>query len=169
MAARAERISIRGLARRLRVTHKAVQNGIASGRLRRSIGWEKGKPVVKNAALAAQEWVAGASKPKANGKAAGDGAAAGPSLNEAQREVALGRAEAIRLANSQRAGRLIDGEAARRDAFECARTVRDALLNIPDRISAELAAEHDAAQVRARLDEELRNALESLARVLSDG
>lgn len=47
--------------------------------------------------------------------------------------------------------------------FECARITRDSVLNVADRISAELAAESDAAKVHARLRAELLQALANIA------
>jgi hypothetical protein len=48
-------------------------------------------------------------------------------------------------------------------AFTRARTVRDNLLNIPDRLAATLAAESDADKVHQILTGEIRKALDELA------
>lgn len=50
-------------------------------------------------------------------------------------------------------------------AFASARQIRDALLNIPDRISSILAAESDHDRTREILTTEIRQALESLEKV----
>jgi hypothetical protein len=50
-------------------------------------------------------------------------------------------------------------------AFARARQIRDALLNIPDRISSILAAESDHDRTREILTSEIRQALESLEKV----
>jgi hypothetical protein len=50
-------------------------------------------------------------------------------------------------------------------AFSRARQIRDALLNIPDRISSILAAESDHDRTREILTTEIRQALESLEKV----
>jgi len=47
-------------------------------------------------------------------------------------------------------------------AFETARRVRDALLNIPDRLAALLAAEQDRIRAHELLTKEIRSALERL-------
>ncbi len=48
-------------------------------------------------------------------------------------------------------------------AFTRGRTVRDNLLNIPDRLAATLAAETDVDRVHHLLSVEIRKALEELA------
>lgn len=157
----APRVSLRAFAKRIGVSHTAIEKGIASGRLKESIVREKGRPYIADAELAAKEWAAGASKPS--------GPSASGRLTETAVRVAIQREESLRIGNQERLGRLVDAARARRDAFACARTVRDSILNVPDRIAAELAAESDPARVFARLDAELRKALESIAEVLAGG
>lgn len=164
----AGRVSLRALARHLDVSEAAVRKGVKSGRLSRSIGSSKGRPVVLDVATAALEWAAGATKPRVP-RSAPSAPASGGSLVDAQLRVARARAMSIRLLNRQRSGRLISAEAARREAFESARSIRDAVLAVPDRLSAELAAEPDAARVHARLRAELMAALEMVAEVLARG
>lgn len=164
--ARPERLSQRALARRLGVDPKAVRKAIASGRLKASIGRD-GK---LDAAVAAKEWAAGASKP--NPRAPGGQPAAGrggPTLTEAQRRVALERAASIRLSNRQKRAQLVPAAEVRRDAFAAARSVRDAVLGVADRVASELAAESDPARVHARLLEELRGALVVAIQVIERG
>ncbi len=181
-------MSLRAYARRIDVDPKAVRKAIACGRLRASLGRTgKGQPCIADPELADREWAAGAAKPKASGRASSPppppardppppSAPPEPppkdkpdTLTAAQLRVAVQREEQIRLSNLEKTGALIDADQARHEAFECARAVRDALLNIPDRLAAELAAESDAARVHDRLDAELRAALESLAEALSHG
>jgi transcriptional regulator with XRE-family HTH domain len=154
----AKGLSLRALAKRLGVSHTAVRKGVESGRLSASIA--RGKVI--DVGLARTEWAAGATKepPKETG---------GGTLVQAQLEATRERTIGLRLANRLKRGRLVDAETARRDAFDCARAVRDAVLNIPDRVAAELAAETDPDRVHARLDDELRKALEAAAEVLARG
>jgi phage terminase Nu1 subunit (DNA packaging protein) len=65
---------------------------------------------------------------------------------------------------AQKTGRLIDAEKVKTAAFNKARQVRDALLNIPDRISPILAAESDQGRVAVTLTAEIKTALELLSR-----
>ncbi len=72
------------------------------------------------------------------------------------------RARREKLLFEQLQGRLIDVGDVKVAAFNKARIVRDALLNIPDRISAVLTAEGDQEKVHALLSAEIRQALEDL-------
>jgi len=49
-----------------------------------------------------------------------------------------------------------------KDAFDMARIIRDAVLNIPDRISAELASIKDIHVISEKLTSELTTCLEEL-------
>ena len=63
-------------------------------------------------------------------------------------------------------GALVKADQAARAAFEFSRTLREAILNVPPRIAAELAAESNAARVHVRLETALREALASVASIL---
>jgi phage terminase Nu1 subunit (DNA packaging protein) len=173
----ARRITIRALARFLNVSHPAVVKAVKSGRLSKSIGFENGVPFIRDLALAGREWAAGATKahvsnaPSSAASPPGDG---GPpdteiTLTRAQIQLSLQREESLKLANDEKRGRLIDAEVVRRESFDCARSIRDALLNLPDRLAGELAAEPDSAVVWRRLDEELRKALQAAADIVAAG
>ncbi|MFZ5586133.1 MAG: terminase small subunit [Thermodesulfobacteriota bacterium] len=58
---------------------------------------------------------------------------------------------------------LISADEVAKAAFDAARTLRDAILAIPDRISEELAVETDSDAVHQRLTLELTNALKQQA------
>lgn len=72
------------------------------------------------------------------------------------------QAELARLKYEEQAGLLVNAEAIREEAFKIARTVRDALLALPDRVSAEFAGELNQFRIHQRLTEEIRKALVSL-------
>ena len=59
-------------------------------------------------------------------------------------------------------GKLVNADKVKREAFRAARQVRDSLLNLPDRLAAELAAETNQFKVHQRLVKEIRRALEEL-------
>ncbi len=63
----------------------------------------------------------------------------------------------------EKTAKLISRDEVQVAAFTKARTVRDNLLNIPDRLAATLAAEADAGKVHAILTGEIRKALDELA------
>jgi len=68
-------------------------------------------------------------------------------------------AEMKKLDFEERSGKLLRDEDVQKGAFEMYRKTRDSLLNIIDRISAQLAAEKKEANVRIILENEIRNAL----------
>ncbi len=63
----------------------------------------------------------------------------------------------------EKTAKLISRDEVQVAAFTKARTVRDNLLNIPDRLAATLAAEGDADKVHQILTREIRKALDELA------
>lgn len=161
-------VSVSAFARSIGVSHTAVQKAIATGRLKGSVTKGARGPRIVDVALAKKEWKTGVSKPtkpKGNGK----GKSGGGLLIEAQHQVAVERARGLRMTNALKAGELVEVAKARRESFNAARTVRDNVLNIPDRVSAELAGETDARRVHALLKAELEKALESVAEILEDG
>lgn len=90
-------------------------------------------------------------------------AAAGPSLAQSRAIREVYAARLAKLEYEKAVGKVIEADAVKLQAFKIARSVRDALLNLPDRVSAELAAEVDPVRVHLRLSAEIRKALESLS------
>lgn len=171
-----EQASLRAFARAIGVTDKAVRKAVAGGRLRDSVGKDgKGKPLIVDVTLAKAEWVRNAGRP-ARGRAddAADrsadpthaGTTGASTLAEAQRLAALELARHRRLANDAREGSHVSVVKVKREAFEAMRLVREAMLNIPSRVSGELAAEADEAVVLRTLDTVIREALASTADAL---
>jgi phage terminase Nu1 subunit (DNA packaging protein) len=72
-------------------------------------------------------------------------------------------AELKELELLERKGELISASEVKSAAFESGRRVRDAIGNVPSRISALLAAENDPMKVKELLTNELRQALEGLS------
>ncbi|SKA72301.1 Phage DNA packaging protein, Nu1 subunit of terminase [Thiothrix eikelboomii] len=77
------------------------------------------------------------------------------------------RAELARLDTEEKKSMLVDAEVQRRDAFRIARAVRTAVLNIPLRISQDLANDHDPLSVHRKLESALIEALTELADEIS--
>ena len=73
------------------------------------------------------------------------------------------KAKLLEIKARVEAGKYVDADEVKVAAFNKARVVRDALMNIPERLAAVLAAETDAARVHAMLTSEIRAALEDLA------
>lgn len=161
--AKGPRLSLRASAKVLGVSHVAVGKAIATGRLRApAVAWDrKGKPYLADIELAKQQWEDNASQPTKHA-AEGKGAA----LADVQRDVAIERAQRLRFDNDIRRGRYMLVDEAQRTGFESGRVIREGLLNLPARLSAELAAENDERKVFARLDTEIRAALEAVAEAL---
>ena len=85
-----------------------------------------------------------------------------PSFNESRAKSEHFRAELARLDLEQKEEKLCEVEKVKREAFSMARSVRDALNSIPDRVSNQFAAETDPVVIHQTLGEELRKALERL-------
>jgi hypothetical protein len=154
------------MSRTLGVSLAAVQKAIRAGRLKGSVGRDARGFFIADSALAGREWAAGVGKPHNNGGGPGK---SGPTLVEAQRRLALERTTQLELGNRRKRGELLDADTVLREQFESARVLRDAILNIPERLSAELAGESNPQRVHARLSKELRRALDSIAELLERG
>lgn len=71
-------------------------------------------------------------------------------------------AKMAQLKYFERAGELVDVKKVQNESFKIARIVRDSLMNIPERISAELAGTNDTVVIHQKLTEEIRKVLEGL-------
>ena len=85
-----------------------------------------------------------------------------PSFNESRAKSEHFRAELARLDLEVKEDQLVEVSRVEREAFSAARAVRDALSNIPDRVSNQMAAESDPVIIHQTLTDEIRKALESL-------
>ena len=86
-----------------------------------------------------------------------------PSYAQSQAIQKAYQARLAKLDFEERLGKLISVDQVKADAYRTARQVRDAIMNIPDRVSMELAHETDASRIHEKLAGELRTALEQLA------
>jgi hypothetical protein len=166
-------LSMRQYAKHRGVSVEAVSKAVKTGRIkceRDSRGYAQIDPIVAD-----REWdgnsdpnkvlAANQSKPDAPEDAA---AAGGPSLHKSAAVLKAYQARLAKLEFDEKTGKVHDVEQCKRDAFKAGRSVRDALLGIPDRLSAELAGETDQFTVRQKLDAEIRQALGALASDLSE-
>jgi hypothetical protein len=103
------------------------------------------------------------SQPVAMPSADGQRMAAGPSYAQSRAVREAYQARLAKLEFEERSGKLIEVDKVKASAFKTARTVRDGLLNLPDRIAHELAHETDPAAVHQRLSTEIRQVLDALA------
>ncbi|MBI4208551.1 MAG: hypothetical protein HY538_02445 [Deltaproteobacteria bacterium] len=72
-------------------------------------------------------------------------------------------AKLAKLEYEIKCGKYVAVDQVRTEAFEVGRKVREALLNLPKRLSEELAAEGDSHKVFERLNTEIHKALEELS------
>ena len=73
------------------------------------------------------------------------------------------KAMKAKLEYEKASGKLVDAAQVMEQIYRLARTTRDAMLNLPDRLAAIAAAEQDVGRVHAMLTAEIRTALESLS------
>lgn len=173
--------SLRGLAREIGVDDKTIRKGIKSGRLRDSIGHTgDGVPFVIDLELAKQEWTSNGGQVRAGVRIATSAPAAGRvgttrddssgpavvTLVDAQRAATIQRERKLRIDNDVAEGRLVPVDVVAKEAFTSGRTIRESMLNIPARLSGELAAETDAGKIFVMLDAAIRDALNSAATAL---
>ena len=69
------------------------------------------------------------------------------------------RGKLAELDRKQRESELVERRDVEKAAFECARSVRAALLNIPPRVASLYAAETDPQKIHQSLEEEIRTVL----------
>lgn len=93
----------------------------------------------------------------------GDGKTGGYAANRAAREYFEARLKELDL--KQRSGALVSVDDVKVSAFNMARRARDQLITLPDRISTELAATEDPAEIHSILIEEI----ERICKELSNG
>jgi len=84
-------------------------------------------------------------------------------LADAQKLQAQYKAALMKLEYEEKSSKLIPVEKVESDWFNIARVTRDAVLNISDRISSEIATISDVHLVNKRMTEELNKALEALS------
>lgn len=110
--------------------------------------------------------VKGNGKVKATRKNTGPNQEAGDlSYNQARTERERIKAKREKIEYDLLIGKMVDSEEVRIAAFNRGRALRDAIFNIPDRISPILAAETDPRKVHQILFKELRVALEEQSNV----
>jgi pyruvate/2-oxoglutarate dehydrogenase complex dihydrolipoamide acyltransferase (E2) component len=157
-------LSLRAYAKHRGVSLAAVQKAIHSGRItpnadglidsgRADAEWDaKTRPGQRRAPAAA-----------AAPKQPAEAPAAGLDYFRARaiRESYLARLAKIEF--EERTAKLVSRDEVQVAAFTNGRTIRDNLLNIPDRLAATLAAETDADRVHHLLSAEIRKALEELS------
>ncbi len=189
-----ESVSYREFARRQGISDTAVRKGIKAGRLRASIDaagaildydlavreWQATSrredptvPAPPPAAAAPRtdgdlvrtDAPDGSHRLEATAPAPAGVVITADSLVEAQRLATIERARKLRLENDQAEGRLVPVDLVAKEAFEAQRIIREAMLNLPARISGELAAVSgiEASRAFMLVDRAIRDALNQTA------
>lgn len=91
-----------------------------------------------------------------------------PTLTESKTLEAEYKAQLARIEFEEKSGKLVDAEKVKKEAFKLARLTRDALLAIPDRLSAELAGITDPFVVHEKIMTEIRGAISEISKVADD-
>jgi phage terminase Nu1 subunit (DNA packaging protein) len=152
-----------------RVTVPAVRKALTDGRLANCAGTNEAGHVVVDVDKADAQWSAN-SHPSHGGKrtkgrpaaaAQDDGDPEGATFAASRAKKEAYQAELARLEYEQKSGTLVEAEAVKREAFRVARMIRDGLLNLPDRMAAELAGMSDQFEIHRRMVEEIRKALDA--------
>jgi len=99
-----------------------------------------------------------------NGEVSPLGAVAGPEtlstmLLKSRIKTEVERGKLAELDRRRREGELVERSEVEDTAFTSARRVRDALMNIPERVASLYAAETDPQKIHQNLDNEIRNVL----------
>lgn len=85
-----------------------------------------------------------------------------PDLNISRERREHYQAELAKLEVDMKRKELVPADAVKKEAFNLAKTVREALINIPDRVSNQFAAESDPQAVHMALSNEIQSALQRL-------
>ena len=88
-----------------------------------------------------------------------------PELNESRARREHYQAELAKLQVAQQRRELVPADEVKKDAFQVGRSIREALSNLADRLSHQLAGETDPAVIHELLTSEHRDALLALAEV----
>ena len=157
-------LSARAYARERGVSHTAVQKAIKSGRI--SVDPE-GKI---DPDIADKEWSQNTrtTRSSMNTDEVTDRSGAyhiEPSdFNKARTVRETYKARIAKLDYEERSGKLVNADEVKIAAFNSARKLRDRVLQLPRRLSAQLAAETDAREVESILTKAIREALEELSK-----
>ncbi len=142
-------VSIRSYARHRGVSHTAVQKAIAAGRISTL------RDGSIDATAADVEWERNTFYPRPGGDSA--------EFNKTRTVHEHYRARLAKLAYEEKVGTLVSKTEVQAAAFREYRRFRDRVLNIPDRVAAQFAAETDEARVHEILKQEIRKALNEYA------
>ena len=160
-------LSFRAYAKHRGISHVSVIQAVKDGRIS-TIG--KARKI--DPAIADKEWEANSKinyrttepnpdKPPEEKKPEIDKFALMYNRSRALKEVYTAKLEQAKY--EELVGKLVSAEKVKNQAFKTGRIIRDKILNIPDRVSHELAAESDPMKITIILTRALNEALEELS------
>jgi hypothetical protein len=166
-------MGVREYARRRDVRHSSVQEAINSGRIASAVRKDaKGNPRI-DAEAADKLWQENTDPAEQRGVHASSEEAAerpvsrsrGPSYAESRAIREAYEARLCKLQFDKAMGDLLPRAEIETSTFRVMRASRDAMLSLPDRLSAEVASMSDERQVHARISKEV----EAIQAELADG
>jgi len=89
-----------------------------------------------------------------------------PTLVESKTLQAAYQARLAQIEYEEKIGQLVEIEAIKKEAFQLARITRDAMLAIPDRLSAELAGITDPFEIHQKISTEIRGAISEISKIV---
>lgn len=172
-------MSLRTYAKHRGCGMSAVQKAIQSGRITPTADGridpvqadaEWGQNTVPRAVAATRHRTAPPPPRRLSGSVASDRVLAGGGNYLVARGVRKGfLARLAKIQYEEKLGKLINRDEVQGERFNTNRIIRGGVLNIPDRVSAQLAAETDEKKVHEILTTEIRNALNGIADSLTNG
>ena len=87
-----------------------------------------------------------------------------PTLVESKTIEAAYKAKLAKIEYEERSSILVEAEEVKKSAFRIARLTRDAMLSIPDRLSAELAGMTEPFAIHTKLMNEIRSAIAEITK-----
>lgn len=173
-------VSVTEYSRRKGVSQSAITQAIQRGRITREADgrinveaadrdWEANRIGWGTAAAQKSGKVVKRRKPAVTERAEGDGPIPGPSMSQSRAVFEHYKARLAKLEFEKQTGKLIDAQGVEKAAFSIARSMRDALLAVPDRTAAMFAAQTDAAAIHRTLTTELTNICNDMAAALVQG
>lgn len=154
-------ISLRQFSRNKKVNLYAVQSAIKAGRLSKALVRNANGHIKLDEEIANEEWEMKDVAKVRNEKdmPAGDDKSKNSNFTNARTVKATFEAKLAQLEYERKIGRYCLVDEVKTAAFKSHRTIRDNVLNVPDRIFTQLAAELDPHKVHKMLMEELLEAL----------
>lgn len=179
--------SLRTYAKARGISHEAVRQAIKAGRLVKSIVMVKGEPKIADEALADKEWAANTDQSKPRNRITGDpkhrraskdepmkpmandtggeSPSKGPSYAQSRAIREAYMAKLAKLEFDEKSGKLVGADEARIAIFNTARTARDMLMAVPDRVAPLVVGQTDAHEIHRILTDEVRRICVEMAKM----